>query len=294
LIDYLILPSAIHAVAHIAGGDSVGGVARAVGNVISRWVREAQPIRGPVFADRYRAEPVLSAEDLRDEIRMLAWRPVSLGLCTTPSHYAQGAMKIALGLATARGFDSRPLLRHFGDTVPEARASLRRWIRRRPSEQEWRAWELTRGLELATGTVGPRFAMARPVQGPAALLIAAGGTYEVDHALRLLALWVSARLHPASPPDLHSASDPRVARGRALVACIALANRVCSAASVARYFGRAKSTLSEQMAACRRRPTDRLIVDTPIPRILEEVAALLAADTPTSNGRRSRSRVRSA
>jgi hypothetical protein len=69
------------------------------------------------------------------------------------------------------------------------------------------------------------------------------------------------------------------AHARALVASLAVRHRICSAASVARHFGRARATVSEQMAACRRRPADRQILDTPVQRILEEGLALLAGDT---------------
>ena len=284
LVDYLLLPTEIHAVARIRVGDSVGGIARAFGNVLSRWVREVQPVRSPVLAGRYRAEPILSVEGMRSEVRMLAWRPVSLGLCSTPTHHPHGALRIALGLTPAKGFDARPLLHSFGESIPEARAALRRWVAQRPSQQEWRTWELTRGLELATGSVGPRPSMAKPVDGSAALLIAAGGTYGIDGALNLLETWVAAKIHPASVPNLHPASSTVGARGRALVACLAVAHRLCSAASVARYFGRAKATLSEQMAACRARPSERHILETPIRRILEESAELRAVGGVTGGG----------
>lgn len=278
LIDFVLLPTEIHAVAQVPAGDSVAGVARAFGNVVSRWVREAQPVRSPVLAGPYRAQPVDSVEGLCTEARMLAWRPVFLGLCSTPTHHPHGALRVALGLTPAKGFDARPLLRHFGESVPAARAALRRWIARRPSEQEWRAWELIRGLALATGSVGPQPTMAKTVDGSAALLIAAGGTYGIDGALELLATWVSAKIQPGSMLDLHSASGSVGARGRALVAGMAVTHRLCSAASVARYFRRAKATLSEQMAASRARPAERLILSTPLRRILEESAALQAVD----------------
>ena len=47
---------------------------------------------------------------------------------------------------------------------------------------------------------------------------------------------------------------------RALVACLALDHVLCSAASVARHFGKAKATLSEQMTEPRRRPADQAIL----------------------------------
>lgn len=276
LIDYVLLPTEIHAVTWISPGESVGGVARAFGNVLSRWVREEQPVRSPVLAGPYRAQPLHSVEALRNEFRMLAWRAVVLGLCSTPTHYPHGALRIASGLSTGRGFNARPMLDHFGTTVPDARVALRRWMKYRPSEQEWRAWELTRGLELATGSVGPRQTMAKAVDAPAAMLIAAGGTYGVDGALDLLATWSSAKIHAASPPNLHAESSAMAARGRALVGCLAVNHRLCSAASVARYFHRAKATLSEQMSVCRARPSDRIILGTPLRRILEEAASLQA------------------
>jgi hypothetical protein len=277
LIDYVLLPTEIHAVSRLSAGESVGGIARAFGNVLSRWVREEQPVRSPVLAGPYRAQALQSVEDLRNELRMLAWRPVMLGLCSTPTHYPHGALRIASGLSTGKGFSARPMLELFGTTVSEARVALRRWMRHRPSAQEWRAWELTRGLELATGSVGPRQAMARAVHGPAAMLIAAGGTYGIDGALALLAIWSSAKIDPANPPDLHAGSTAKAARGRALVACLAVDHRLCSAASVARYFHRAKATFSEQMSACRARPSDRIILGAPLRRILEEAASLQVA-----------------
>jgi hypothetical protein len=276
LVDYLLLPGEIHAVTQISVGDSAGSVARAFGNVVSRWVREAQPVRSPVLAGPYRAQPILSIDSLRNEARMLGWRPVFLGLCATPTHCPHGALRIALGLTPAKGFDARPLLRNFGEAVPEARASLRRWMSRRPSDQEWRAWELTRGLEMATGNVGPHPTMARAVDGSAAALVAAGGTFDVGGALELLEIWIAAKIQATSVLNLHEGSSATEARGRALVACLAVAHRLCSAASVARYFRRAKATLSEQMAACRTHPTYRHILDTPMHRILEESAALQA------------------
>jgi hypothetical protein len=276
LIDYLLLPTEIHAITAIPAGDSVGGVARAFGNVVSRWVREVQPVRSPVLAGPYRAVPIRSVDALRQEVRMLAWRPVSLDLCRTPSHYPLGALRIGLGSKGGEGFNAGPLLSHFGPTVPEARAALRRWIARRPSEQEWRQWELMRGLELATGSVGPHATMARSVDGAAAMLIAAGGTFGIDGALELLERWVTAKIQPMNGLHLHEASSAMAARGRALVACLAVAHRLCSAASVARYFGRAKATLSEQMTACRLRPAARSILVTPVHRILDESEALKA------------------
>src|SRR5580765_6102063 len=196
LVDFVLLPTEIHAVTQVPAGDSVAGVARAFGNVVSRWVREAQPVRSPVLAGPYRTQPVDSAEGLRIEVRMLAWRPVFLGLCSTPTHYPHGALRAVLGLTPAKGFDARPLLRHFGDSVPAARAALRRWIAVRPSEQAWRAWELTRGLELATGSVGPQPTMAKAVDAAAAMLIAAGGSYGIEGALEVLETWVSAKIQP--------------------------------------------------------------------------------------------------
>jgi hypothetical protein len=277
LVDYLMLPGEIHVITRLQSGDSAGSVARAVGNVVARWVRAAQPVRSPVFAGPFRAHAIMTVDELRQELRMLAWRPVSLGLCSTPSHYAHSALRTTLGLRPAQGFDARPLLLLFGDPVIPARASLRAWLRTRPSERQTRQWELTCGLVLATGSVGPHAAMARELHRPdAATLVAAGGPDGIDGALALLEAWVKASLGTCQGLDLHTARDAVGARGRALVACLALAHGVCSAASVARHFGRAKATLSEQMAACRQRPADRQILAVPVQRIVEEALALRA------------------
>lgn len=279
LLNYLLLPGELHAISTIATGDSVGSVARAVGNVVSRWVREAQPLRSPVLAGPYSARCIETVDALKHEVRALAWRPVELGLSATPTHYPHGALRILLGLTPARGFDARPVLKLFGDSVQGARTSLRRWVAERPSEQAWREWELGRGLQLATGALGPRPSVAKAVTGAAAALIAAGGSSQVEGALRLLEVWVAAKLQLGRGAPLREVSSSEGARGRALVGLLALRHRVCSASSVARHFGRAKATLSEQMAACRRRSADRQILDTPLRRILDEGSALLARDS---------------
>lgn len=67
--------------------------------------------------------------------------------------------------------------------------------------------------------------------------------------LALLSIWSAAKLRLESPLALHEAPTAAAARGRALVACLAVDHRVCSAASVARYLHRAKATLSEQIVA---------------------------------------------
>jgi len=275
LVDYLLLPREIHVIAQLQPGDSPGGVARAIGNVVARWVRAVQPVRSPVFAGPFRAHLITTVEDLRHEMRMLAWRPVYLGLCATPSYYAHSALRTTLGLRPAQGFDARPALNLFGDSVIEARAAMRAWLSKRPSERQLRQWELSCGLALATGTLGPHVAMARELRHPdAARLVAAGGLEGIDGALRLLEAWVKVRLGMSQGQDLHQARDAAGARGRALVACLAVAHGVCSAASVARHFHRAKATLSEQMTACRRRPVDRQILSVGVIRIVEEALTL--------------------
>lgn len=276
LVDYLLMPTEIHVVATLAQDDSPGDVARAVANIVARWVREFHAVHGPVFADRYRAHRFESDAELRTDLRMLAWRPVALGLCVAPSHYPHSALRTTLGLRRAMGFDARPLLELFGDSVPAARSALRKWMARRPSTTEMRQWELSRGLALAVGTVGPLPRMAREVRGAAAMLVAAAGPEGIDGALHLLEHWVLARLGVRGGTRLSELSGPTGARGRALVGCLAVDIALCPAASVARYFDRAKATLSEQMTACRKRAVDQAILKTPMSRVAEEAAALAA------------------
>jgi len=277
LVDYALTPSEVHVVSRLPPGDSPGRLARAIGNVVARWVRQAQPVRSPVFAGPFRAHPIASADELREEMRMLAWRPVFLALCRTPSHYPHSALRIVLGLTPAQGFNSHPLLDLFGEPVPRARAAMRAWLAKRPSAREALQWELARGLALATDGGGSQVISAREVRGAAAAaLLAAGGRDGVEGALRLLEAWVVAKLGVRGL-DLQRAADAMGARGRALVACLALEHGLCSAATVARHFRRAKSTLSEQMAACRARPVDGEILRTPAQRIIEEAMALSRA-----------------
>lgn len=278
LLYFVILPAEIHAISNCDESEPVAGIARSFSHVVSRWVREMQLVRGPVFAGPCHAEPVESIQALRREVLMLAWRPVALGLCATAIHYPHSALRIALGLKTSGGFDSGPLRACFGDSIAQARSALRGLIANRPTAEDWRVWELTRGLALPAAQAGFEHARValRSVDVATATLIAAGGSYDVEGALRLLEIWVGTKLHPAGGIDLHRGSGTMAARGRALVACLAVTHRLCAAAAVARYFGRAKATLCEQMAACRRRPVDRAMLGTPMKRILEEAAMLRA------------------
>ncbi|WP_431286734.1 hypothetical protein [Roseateles chitinivorans] len=274
LIDFVMLQREIHAITQLTPGDSVGLVARGFGNVVSRWVRLVQPIRGPVLAGRFWAQPLESEEALRAEVRMLAWRPVVRRASVTPTYHPHGGLRVALGLTTSNGFDARPLLRHFGGPVPEARSALRQWISRRPSERDWRTWELTRGLELATSNGGEQVRAAKTASRDAAMLIALAGGQGVEGALDLLHAWVTVRMQAPAMRGAKirpSSMQPRV---RGVVACLAVAHRLCPASTVARHFGRSKATLSEQMAACRSRPADRTLVATPLRRILDECVLL--------------------
>lgn len=273
LVDYAILPTEIHLIAQIEDGDSPGEVAGSIGNAVSRWVQEAQQVRSPVMGGPFRRFRLESDDDVRREIRMLAWRPVVLRLCRGPTFHAHNALRIALGMRRSDGFDSRPLLRLFGDKPIDARPALTQWISRRPSEQDWRSWELARGLALAPSLGGPRPTGFRAVktQGAAAL-VAMAGEGGVEAALCLLTHWASTKVATHGPVDLHGGQDAQAVRGRSLVARVAAEHDLCSSAFVARYFKRAKATLSEQMAASRSREADTLLVNTPMERILEELA----------------------
>ena len=286
LVDYVLLPTEIHVLAQLPPGEVAGDVARAIGNVVSRWVRQVQQVRSPVLAGPHMAHRIGTLDELRSDVLMLAWRPVRLGLCSRPSHHAHGALRLALGLTPVQGFDSRWLLQLFGDSVPQARAALRSWVARRPNERTWRAWELTRGLRLATGAVGPQPGTAREVRCVSGAALVAAGQGSIEGALDLLAVWVASKLGLRDATELRSGSGSVSARGRALVACLATRHRLCSAASVARYFGRAKATLSEQMAACRTRPKDRSIVATSVQRIVDETDALAAGGSAPASRRR--------
>lgn len=275
LIDFMLLPGEIHVIARLCASDSVGRVARAIGNIVARWVRSAQPVRSPVFAGPFRAHRIEDAEALRQELRMLAWRPVFLGLCRQPVHHPHSGLRTTLGLRPANGFDARPTLQLFGQAVISARAAMRRWLRQRPTDREVHEWALVCGLALATGRIGPHVAMARELRDRgAASLVAAAGPAGIDGALRLLEAWVKVRLGAAQGLDLRTSHSELAARGRALVALLAMSHGVCPAAAVARHFGRAKATLSEQMSACRRRPSDARTLAVPLACIVEQVLAM--------------------
>jgi len=283
LLHYLVTPTELHLLSRLPAGTSPGDVARAIGNIVARWVRQAQGRPGIVFAGRYRACVIESDDAARNEFRMLAWRPVVLRLCAAPTHHANSSLRATLGLKRALGFDTLAPLRLFGDSVVEARAALRARIARRPGATEIRQWELTRGMVLARGQVGTFALMTRPVRGLAAALVATSEPQGIDGALRLLERWVLLKLGCRDAHGLAALSPPARARCRALVAGLAVQLDLCSAASVARHFERAKATLSERMAACRLQPEDRAILGVPLERIVEEAIDL--GDGPSSPAR---------
>ena len=280
LLHYLLTPAEIHLLSRLPAGKSPGDVARAIGNIVARWVRQAQAVPGVVFAGRYRAYAIESDEAARNEFRMLAWRPVVLGLCRAPTHHVTSTLRTVLGLRRSMGFDAMTPLRLFGDSVPESRTALRGRIAQRPGAVEIRQWELTRGIVLASGVVGTFSPMSRPVRGMAAALVAASQPQAIDGALTLLERWVLLKLDLRDVQGLAALSSPAGARGRALVASLAVRLDLCSAAAVARHFKRAKATLSERMAACRLEPENRAILGMPLARIVEEAIDLGRFDEP--------------
>jgi len=282
LVDFLVLPAEIHTITKLRAGDSVAAVARSFGTVVSRWVTRTQPLHSPVFAGRYRAQRLDSDDAVRQEIRMLAWRPVFVGASSKRNFHRHAALRHVLGLKTSSDFDTAAMLSYFGEPAKAGRDALTAWLKKRPSSQTWRAWELAKGLQLATGGDGLGQLGARRVGESAALLIAAGGGYGIDGALTLLEMWVAAKISPSEPIDLREGRNSLAARGRALVAGLAAKHRLCSAASVARHFGKAKATLSERMTRNKSQPADRMILRTAPQRIVDEAAVLREGSRPLS------------
>ena len=274
LLYFLLTPTEIHLLSRLPVGTSPVDVARAVGNIVARWVRQAQGVPGAVLSGRYRAYEMASDEATRVELRMLAWRPVVLKLCRAPTHHAASTLRMTLGLTRAMGFDTLAPLHLFGETVPEARTALRDLVAMRPGPTAIRQWELTRGLALASGYAGTFSSMTRPVRGLAAALVAASRPPGIDAALGLLERWVVVKLHLQGVDSLATLPAATGARIRALVAALAVQLDLCPAASVARHYQRAKATLSERMAACRHQPEDRAILGVPLDRIVEEAIDL--------------------
>ncbi|MCX2861987.1 hypothetical protein OOZ63_09060 [Paucibacter sp. PLA-PC-4] len=279
LLYYVLMPTEIHIVARIDDGDGIVGVMRSCSHILSRWVRAAHVRRGPAFAAKCRAEPLESRQALRREILMLAWRPVKLGLCKRPKRYPNAALSVVTGLKSGEGFDAKPLLSLYGELITVARAALDATLRARPSDEAWRVWELTRGLEepAMPQSLASAAATRRAVDPMAASLIAAGGGYGVEGALSLLEAWVCAKIDASGRLDTPTCPRGLKVRARALVACMAADCRLCSSAFVARHYGCSKGTLSVQMARRRSHVSDRKLLATPLQRVLQDVAELRRA-----------------
>lgn len=254
LLLYLVTPGEIHVLSRLAPDESATRLARAVGHIVARWMRQLQQVRSPVFAGRFKERRIPSDVALRGEIHMLAWRPVMLRLCRSPTHHRLGAVRVALGLTPRRDFDPRPLLSLFGERVPAARARLSLMLRTRPDDEACRRWELLCGLPMSAGLPGPVPA-STPMPFASELaggLLAAAGEAGLTGVLAMIERWVLSQpeLRPSRRRPPPGVLAPRA---RALVACLAVSSGLCSASFLARHYGCAKATLSEQMAECRRR-----------------------------------------
>lgn len=274
LLHYLLMPSEIHVLSRLAVGESPELIAREVASLVSRWVREVDKTRGPVFAARYHAHAIEAPTELKLEVRMLAWRPVAMGLCARPTNYLDSSLRATLGLSARLGFEPKALHTCFDSAVAEARKAICKVVRGRPSKLQLKEWELNHGLALAVGSPCLTSGVAREVAGETATLVAAGGPEGIDGAINLLERWVARQLRLAPNRCLSTLPGPVGVRARALVAGLAVQSKLCSAAAMARRYRRAKATLCEQLAASRARAEDRLLLETPISTILREAKRL--------------------
>lgn len=277
LLHYLLTPTEIHLLSRLAAGESPGKLARAVGNIVARWVHQCQGVAGLVFTGPYRAYPIESDDAAQDELRMLSWRPVSLGIARAPTHYAASSLRTTLGLRRIEGFDVRKPLRLFASAIPDARAALRTLIAKRPTAIETLQWELARGMVPVPIDAGTFSNAMRPLKGMTAALVAASRPQSIDGALLMLERWVLSRLGLREGDHLAASRSKDGARVHALVAGVAGPLGLCSASAVARHFHRAKATLSERLAACRDSPEDRVILAMPLARIVKEAIDLQAS-----------------
>lgn len=283
LLHYLLMPTEIHVLCRLPASAGPGTIARVVANLVSRWVRDIDRTRGPVFAGRYHAHEVSTVATLRQEVRMLAWRPAAVGLCSRPTYYTRSSLRTSLGLERTKDFDARALASAFDSTIHGARMAMRAVIRGRPPAVELREWELTHGLALAIGAADDASPLVREVGGVAAAFVAAGGSEGIDGAIKLLERWVASKVGLRDGQSLAKLAGSQGSRARALVAGLAVQSDLCSAAFVARHFNRAKATLSEQMAASRQRPQDQRILSTPLMEILNEAVKLRSRDGRSSS-----------
>jgi hypothetical protein len=173
-----------------------------------------------------------------------------------------------------KGFDPSALYQLLGESLREARSALRALVANRPSELEMLHWEFEHGIALASGAVGQLGSAVRQVRGAAAVLVAASETKSIAGALALLEVWVTVKLQTRDGQSIAARRDHQAAKVRALVSNLAVQSGLCSAGAVARHYGRAKATLSEQMSASRSRPRDRQILAIPLARMVEEALSL--------------------
>ncbi len=271
LLFYLQLPQELHLVSALQHEDTPRMLAAGTSNVMAKWVRQADGRDGPVFNSRCQVQRVAGAQALRQEIRMLAWRPVRAGLQCAPTNYVHSALKGILGLSLPGSLVPTALMGWLGESVSDERAALRRLLAARPSDVEWLQWELTKGLAPVGGERRAAVTPSRQLSGAAAALVAASADQSIDGAIRLLSRWVEVTLEVPVDSGGSSARKREGARARALVAELAVKLSLGSVASLARHFGRAKATLGEQMVASRLSPTHQALLSMPIEAVVQQV-----------------------
>ena len=211
----------------------LGGVMRIVASRYARWRQRTVPTTGHLFERRYRARLVDADRYLLALVRYIHLNPVRAGIVANLVDYPWSSHHAYIGGPCPHWLCIRPVLEVLGSSRDVAQAAYRRFMGEEPADSERAA------LSFAPHPVfSPRLAPASPATDIATVVHA-------PRSLDAIATDV-ARGHGIRMDELLSRRRrPDLVRARVEIARQALREGAANLSQVARFLGRAPSTLSD-------------------------------------------------
>lgn len=229
LYAYCWMPNHVHLAVQV-GEPPLGRLMQLVASRYARRTQRHVPTTGHLFERRYRARLVASDRYLLALVRYIHFNPVRAGLTADPAAYPWSSHRVYLGMVVAGRLGVDPL-RGVGATDRLAGlATYRALIASEPAEEDL--------LQIhPSGLPGARVRAT----------LSASVARSAPGSLEAIVTEVASE-SGVDPAVIRSARRlPILVRARAEIARRALRQGVATLSEVARYLGRAPSTLSESL-----------------------------------------------
>lgn len=224
---YCWMTNHVHVAIRVAEAP-LGHVMRVVASRYARWRQRPVPTTGHLFERRYHARLVDGDRYLVALVRYIHQNPVRAGMVADPADYCWSSHRAYLDGHAPPWLRIHPVLALLGSSPASALAAYRRLMGEEPTKSERNALAL-------------RFAPATAVQALPARTTGEGAGRTLDDIAGAVACEYGLRLD-----ELRSKGRRRrLVDARAEVARLALRENAGNLSAVARYLGRAPSTLSE-------------------------------------------------